>query len=380
MLTPSQEVIVRKFGVAHKGYLKNLSDYCQIKNKNYSWKEALYALFDLTNYNELEVRKIIRNMVSKRKNYGYQAYNDTVRNNVNLVKNSDGTFQLLNYNPGMFDKPADSTTDSDGNAGNNKQRPSAAEKNKNRLMNRNQSVTREKIYDLGHWLRDLKPTASNDDITNMMEVVRDYITKKKISYDKFKQLVDTERLRIVKTPSGYQVMPAVYESKGKKIVLGKGLDLISEDIDNILQEVTFQAFSHGIKQFLAGLMDSPVDAKPNQLMIANGLNRSKLIGYLLRMGMLIKDEKIVDKDENGNPVTASMSIKFKIPKKDFDRKLKKLYIKLFEKNLPSKEETPLEEEGGFGGATSANVSAAGSFIQPMAPIIRRKFNDRGGTK
>ena len=134
MLTPSQEVIVRKFGVAHKGYLKYLSDYCQVKNKNYSWKEALYALFDLTNYNELEVRKIIKNMVTKRKNYGYQTYNDTVRNNIDLIKNSDGSFQLLNYTPGMFDKSNDST---DVDTGNNEQQPkvkSAAERNKNRLM------------------------------------------------------------------------------------------------------------------------------------------------------------------------------------------------------------------------------------------------------
>lgn len=374
--SPEQELLIRRFGVKHKDYIKLLYQYSILKNKNYTWKEALYALFELTDYQPLEVSKIIINMTRNRRTYGYQTYNDTIRNNIDLVKNSDGTFQLLNYTKGQTKLP----------------RPNAQKRRKpkksdgltpseRRLKLYNQGVVKDRIFSLGDWLRELKPNASNEDITTMMQVVRAYISKKKISYDKFKDLVDKEKLRIVRTANGYEILPTVYESSdGKKIILGKGLDLISEDFDTILEEMTFQAFSHGVKQFLAGLMDSPVDAKPNQLMIANGLNRTRLIGFLMRMGMLIKDEKIVDKDEDGNPVTATMSIRFKVPKKDFDRKLQKLYIKLFEKNLPDKKgenesnTNTLEEEGGFGGATSANVSAGGSFVQPIAPIIRKKIN------
>ncbi|MDE5888607.1 MAG: hypothetical protein K2H20_01160, partial [Bacilli bacterium] len=63
-------------------------------------------------------------------------------------------------------------------------------------------------------------------------------------------------------------------------------------------------------------------------------NRSKLINLSKNNQMLFKEEEIVDKDENGEDRTATMRVKYKVPKKNFDRKLRNLYIKMFERNVP----------------------------------------------
>ena len=98
--------------------------------------------------------------------------------------------------------------------------------------------------------------------------------------------------------------------------------------------MTYYSFLSNVKSFLKDLLNNPSTAKPSMELMAKGFNRSKLLSYLVNKGIITKDEKIVDEDENGNPQTAVMNGKYKVPKKDFDKKMKKLYIGLFEKNLP----------------------------------------------
>jgi hypothetical protein len=128
------------------------------------------------------------------------------------------------------------------------------------------------------------------------------------------------------------------------------------------------------------LLQDPVNAQPSPIFKIYGLSRSVLLKYLLTNKILEKDERISDKDENGQPKTATMMVKYRCPKKNFERKLKKLYIKLFEKNLPERkhEEQEItgsineEGEGGACGATSAESS--GQFIQPYGyEIVKKKM-------
>jgi len=103
-----------------------------------------------------------------------------------------------------------------------------------------------------------------------------------------------------------------------------------------------------------------------------------LINQLLsgKNPIIRRHQRISDRDENGEPKTATMMVKFSCPKKDFDRKLQKLFIKMFEKNLPpqkshKQKHENLNEDGEGGGATSAESS--GQFSQPLFPIQRRKM-------
>ena len=130
--------------------------------------------------------------------------------------------------------------------------------------------------------------------------------------------------------------------------------------------------------FISQLLQDPVNAQPSTLLKTNGLNRSILLKYLLNGGILVRDERISDRDENGEPKTATMMVKFRCPKKNFDRKIQKLYMRFFEKNLPQRqihlrnEEINEEGEGGaMGGATSA--ASSGQFIQPFGSVQRRKM-------
>lgn len=156
------------------------------------------------------------------------------------------------------------------------------------------------------------------------------------------------------------------------------LKSLNETID-----MTEYKFISNVKNFLSMLLSDPVNAQPSLGLQIAGLDRKKLINLLKDNNLLVKKEKIADKDENGNPKRATMMISFKVPKENFDLKLKKLYISLFEKN-----ETPYDfiyEDGGAGacaggcnggsgtdgglfspaGATSASTSGDYQYTMPL---------------
>ena len=86
--------------------------------------------------------------------------------------------------------------------------------------------------------------------------------------------------------------------------------------------------------------------------------------------MLHKQEKINDQDSDGNPTTAKMKVKFMVPKKNFDRKLRNLYIKLFEKNVPIKDVNIDECEGGAtGGTGTTSCGSVGTDSMPVQPVF-----------
>ena len=172
------------------------------------------------------------------------------------------------------------------------------------------------------------------------------------------------------------------ENRERRIIILNESDVqrlqkISEGYDKEM-EMTEHKFHSNIRNFISQILQDPVNAQPSTLLKTNGLNRSILLKYLLKCGILVRDERISDRDENGEPKTATMMVKFRCPKKNFDRKIQKLYMRFFEKNLPQRqihlrnEEINEEGEGGaIGGATSA--ASSGQFIQPFGSVQRRKM-------
>ena len=165
------------------------------------------------------------------------------------------------------------------------------------------------------------------------------------------------------------------------------------DISKIVKiiEMTEQKFHENMRYFISQLLQDPVNAAVPPLFAQRGFTRSNLLNHLLggKDPILFRDQKISDKDENGEPKTATMIVKFRCPKKNFERKLEKLYIKLFEKNLPPRhkkhKEKDLNEEGG--GATGCcgaidgmggEGANGGAFIAPLykgnkSDVIRRQM-------
>lgn len=116
--------------------------------------------------------------------------------------------------------------------------------------------------------------------------------------------------------------------------------IITEDIANQIRdakEMTEYKFISNIKAFLTRLMDDPVHADIPESLALNGYDRRRMIAILRKNNIIERHEKISDKDEEGNPKKATMLVSYKVPKNNLDRKLKKLYIKLFEVNVPPKD-------------------------------------------
>lgn len=207
-------------------------------------------------------------------------------------------------------------------------------------------------------------------------------------------------------------------------------------------DISPDTFNANIRHFLHQLKSDPVHAQPPTLLRAMGITRGKLISLMVKRGIIERHDRLNDKNEDGTPKTATMKVSFtikdkvpdefeyRVPKNDFDRKIEKLRMELFEKNLPAKqpqtqiaekydsfkddlslmknspltmgviappegkhpspetwlanraseaynkkiEDGTLSEEGGDGGATSANAS--GAFVQPLFGMIRRKINEK----
>lgn len=127
-------------------------------------------------------------------------------------------------------------------------------------------------------------------------------------------------------------------------------------------ETTFYAFKSNIRSFLSSLLKDPISAQPSKFLKERGFSKKKLINILLKRDVLVRHEKIDDKDRENNNI--NYVVKYNVIRKNFERKLKRMYIKYFEKN----EDTEIDE------STTCGASS-GAFITPIAPIIRREISE-----
>lgn len=133
------------------------------------------------------------------------------------------------------------------------------------------------------------------------------------------------------------------------------------------ENITVFSFIHHVKDYLKKLLKDPVYAQPDEYLVANGLNGEKLKKMLEDVSIIYKQERI--ETFNGKD---KFKISYTISADNTEKKLRRLYSKLFEQNIV--EGTILKEdgEGGIsGGATAADAS--GQFTQPLfGKPVRRK--------
>ena len=120
-------------------------------------------------------------------------------------------------------------------------------------------------------------------------------------------------------------------------------------------ETTFYAFQSNLRYFLSQLLKDPINCKVSDFFKERDFNKKKLINILLKRDVIKRHEKI-DDEENYN-------VKYNIIRKNFERKLKRIYNKYFE--------TPDAE---IDEATACGVSS-GAFVQPLATPIKRKIGE-----
>jgi hypothetical protein len=163
-------------------------------------------------------------------------------------------------------------------------------------------------------------------------------------------------------------------------------------------EVTYYQFLSQLKHFLRELLSHPSNPELSNFWKERGFSKNKLISFLLKVGLVEKDSKVNEEI----PEEVRMDICYRVPKQDFTKKSKRMFIKFFEVNLPNKtnenfsmisrpmyqpklkDSTPIDVEeleedgdagGAIGGATSTgSVGTDGNntILMPLFGITKKK--------
>lgn len=339
---------IKKYEADHENKCFALGKWLSSNGKKFGFKSVILFLFQYAKGDEDVVSEIIDQLSEKEKTFGRtQVYSDRIADKPDIVI-ENGELVLKNYKPGkkLVKKSMKLHT-------NNK----IFRKSDDQVSKTYQNME-AKVMDLGVEVRKMYPSADKQFILMAMKAIKVFAAKKKINQKRVVEMLKKHKLAI--DDSDFSIKVVSNESRIIRIDTNM-YNLLKEEV-----EMTEYRFNSNVKTFLKQLLDDPVNAKPSELLCLYGFNRSKLLRELSNVGIIERDDRISDKDENGEMKTATMMVKFRIPKKDFKHKLKKLYIKLFEKNVPDRK---INEDGE--GACSADSS--GQFSQPVFPMMRRKM-------
>lgn len=378
--------ILNEFYKQNYDICQGLRNWIQISVKNFKLIDVLNCVYDAADGKFTEMKKIIRQIIditkkksNERKQFGRSGVygNDSNQGHHIDIVNNNGQLQLINYNKEKqsvskgYKVKSNSKIFKDGGSGD---------------INKNYQKMEQNLNKIGKTVRELYPNNSKESIENIIDAVHTYASNHKIN-------TNTVLLKLKNKTLNFNPRTLTLESNLRK----KKTIIISENVMKALQEskdfeMTEHKFCEGVKYFLGQLLTDPVNAQTTLLFQSNGLKRSQLIKLLIKNNLLLKKQKLSDKDENGQPKKVTMKVRYsipeennfeyKVPKEDFLHKLKKLYIKLFETNLPPKNEFIFEDgegEGAMGGDASTtmgatNASSSGAYERNAFGIQRRKIS------
>lgn len=149
-------------------------------------------------------------------------------------------------------------------------------------------------------------------------------------------------------------------------------------------EMTRHAFMSHMEDYIKKLLTEPLKADVDSFMKCHGFSAPDTLKLLLQKdndgdensAIVIRTETIRNGgfDDNGNRLKDKFKIVYKLPRKDYLKKMHKLYKKLYE-NSNIVDDELLLEDGECAGATTCDASA-GQFIQPLGGkkdnVIKRK--------
>jgi hypothetical protein len=129
-------------------------------------------------------------------------------------------------------------------------------------------------------------------------------------------------------------------------------------------EMTRHAFISNIEDYLKKILKDPLHADTNDFLKYHGFDGPKMLSLLLKpsisgdenSAILVRKLSIKDNgyDKEGNRMKDTFVVKYHIPRKDYTKKMRALYINLFESNLTDND---LLNEGAWGYGILDNDSA-----------------------
>ncbi len=342
-----------------------LGGWCNRQGNIFPMQEVFDCLYDAAGGDTNKLTELIEQLTAKSKVFGRSSVvfgsNEA---KMTITRGEDGRLKIAGYNPSF--RPPEK-----GQHGTHE--PQVVRKDGQ--MRKNVIKSREKLYDLGKSVREIYQGQSNELITVAMAAIKGFARAHKIS-----EMTVVERLK-----KGVYELNTENGLENARIVPKKKTIKLNESQLNELSDatkLTEYKFYNNVQRFLSDLLKDPVGAKVPFLLQANNIARNQLLYHLKSNGIINRYQKISDKDSRGNPKTARMIIKYSVPKKDFAKKMKRLFIDLVAKNVPEKIEKVISEDlgkdidecdcGGAMGATAGNESM-GQFSQPLFGVQRRKM-------
>lgn len=342
-----------------------LGGWCNRQGNIFPMQEVFDCLYDAAGGDTNKLTELIEQLTAKSKVFGRSSVvfgsNDA---KMTITRGEDGRLKITGYNPSF--RPPEK-----GQHGTHE--PQVMRKDGQ--MRKDVIKSREKLYDLGKSVREIYQGQSNELITVAMAAIKGFARAHKIS-----EMMVVERLK-----KGVYELNTENGLENARIVPKKKTVKLNESQLNELSDatkLTEYKFYNNVQRFLSDLLKDPVGAKVPFLLQANNIARNQLLYHLKSNGIINRYQKISDKDSRGNPKTARMIIKYSVPKKDFAKKMKRLFIDLVAKNVPEKIEKMISEDlgkdidecdcGGAMGATAGNESM-GQFSQPLFGVQRRKM-------
>lgn len=342
---------LKAYANANEKCMYALRDWKNLQDKPYKVVDILNCLYEFAKGKHSIVTELIQQLTEKKKRYGRTQYGAEVGETPRMDIVMDGNeLKVINFNPNFIPQLKGQ------HLGQNK-RPHLKSDG---TINKHYVNTDNRLHNLGEMVREWLPKADSTVIALVMQAIRKQASQKKIHPTKVLQGLKNGKLKL-KPENGRLVIESVV-IEGKTVIISEGMyDMLKKDL-----EMSEYKFYSNIKHFLSELLSSPTTAEVPLLLKQYGMSRSQLIKLLMANHIIERSTRIHDKDENGEPTPATMKVRYMVPKRDFEHKLKRLYIKLFERNLP--QEQPIEEDG----ATSCDAS--GQFVQPLFGIVKRNFN------
>jgi len=141
-------------------------------------------------------------------------------------------------------------------------------------------------------------------------------------------------------------------------------DILKED----REEVTFYQFRAELQDFLKSLLEHPITCNVGEFWRSRGFSKNKMVEYLVKTNVLEKDQK-VNTDNIDGP---QLEVSYKVLKGGFDRKIRRMFIKLFEGE--TKSSTKLLVENNFQEDVDPSQINLNSF-QPKSELNPKFFPD-----
>lgn len=351
----SKEVLQKYASLSQENKKKcfALKGWCDRQGGNFKLQEVFDCLYDAAGGNMGRLTSLIEQLTSKNKTFGRSSVvfgqND---GGMTIVRGEGGKLEIRGYNPNFTpnEKGQHATHSNEVIRGDGQ-------------LKKNVLNSRERLYNLGQEVRAIYQGQSNNFITNAMSAIKRYAKEHKIS-----EMMVTDRLK----KGVYTLDAENWEIKSKMKTIKLNESQLNELAD--ATKLTEYKFYNNVQRFLSDLLRDPVGAKVPFLLQANNIARNQLLYHLKSNGIINRHQKISDKDSQGNPKTAKMIIKYSVPKKDFAKKMKKLFIALVAKNVPEKIEKMLNEcEGGTPMGATAGDASTGAFVTSLSGVQRRKM-------